>query len=216
MPVKIAHQVKLIDKHPHATFIAAACIKRSVAGQENIHKPKRDNPFKSLFTTSLGITSSNLWNRQTIEQIGGWDESLKSSQEADLMFRLLQVKDEVMYDDEALTIVRERPEGQISQQNHSEKWQRFFNKRIEILEWLRKYRPEHYMSEKGFYQDALFGILKIMAEEDLKTANLLYKQYLKGHYSPSPNQDHSTKPYLVLFRLFGFRGAEVAKRLLGK
>ncbi len=72
------------------------------------------------------------------------------------------------------------------------------------------------MSEKGFYQDALFGILKIMAEEDLKTANLLYKEYLKGHYSPSHAQDHSTKPYIWLYRIFGFRGAEIFRKLLGK
>ena len=206
----------LNDTNRNVPFIAAACLKRDLKGKEQKTFLNKEQPFKSLFVTQLGITSSNLWNRNYIERIKGWNESLKSSQEADLMFRLLQVKDEVMYDDEALTIVRERAEGQISQQNHSEKWQRFFHKRIEMLKWLKKYRPKHYISEKDFYQDALFGILKIMAQEDLKSANLLYKQYLKGHYTPSPNQDHSTKPYLVLFRLFGFRGAEVARMLLGK
>lgn len=132
------------------------------------------------------------------------------------MFRLLQKKDEVIYDDEALTVVRERPEGQISQGNHSEKWQLFFHKRIEMLEWLKQHKPEHYRSDKAIYQDALFGILKIMAEKNLKAANQLYKQHLKGDYRPSPTQDHSTKPYLVLFRIFGFRGAELIRRWQNK
>ncbi|RCW27032.1 glycosyltransferase family A protein [Marinilabilia salmonicolor] len=213
MPEKIVHQVSMLNETSQVVpFIAASCLKRNLEGKEQKTFLNKEHPFKSLFVTQLGNTCANLWNRNYIERINGWDESLKSSQEADLMFRLLQVKDEVMYDDEPLTIVRERAEGQISQQNHSEKWQRFFHKRIEMLKWLKKYRPEHYMSEKDFYQDALFGILKIMAEKDLKTANRLYKQNLKP-YKASSAQTHSTNPYMYIFSFFGFYGAEKIRNL---
>ncbi|WP_430811111.1 MULTISPECIES: glycosyltransferase family 2 protein [unclassified Carboxylicivirga] len=212
MPEKIEHQVGMLKENPDCSFIAGSCLKRDLTGKDTPNRPFERNPFKSLFVTQLGNTCANLWNRRYIDQIRGWDEALKSSQEADLMFRLLQQNDKVAFDQEPLTIVRERPFGQISQSNHSEKWQRFFNKRIEIVEWLQHYQPEHYKVEKAFYQDALFGILKIMAEEDFKTANRLHKQYLKEHYRPSPNQTHSTRPYVWLFNILGFRGAELFRR----
>ena len=132
------------------------------------------------------------------------------------MFRLLQQKDEVIYDEEPLTIVRERSEGQISQSNHSEKWTRYFEKRLEMTQWLATHKPEFYQKEKPFFEDNLFGILKIIANEDFKTSRKLYKNHLKGLYRPSPTQDHSTRPYLVLYKVLGFRGAEIFRKLLGK
>ncbi|MDG5800307.1 glycosyltransferase family A protein [Marinilabiliaceae bacterium ANBcel2] len=214
LPGKIEHQVKLIQQQNNVCFIAGACFKRHIHGTDITSTPYPDNPFKSLFATKLGITSSNLWNRKQIEAIGGWDETLKSSQEADLMFRLLQVNENVVFDSEPLTIVRERPEGQISQQNHSEKWLRYFNKRLEMLSWIKTNKPKLFKSDKSFFEDSLFGILKIMANEDLVTANSLYTKHLKG-YKPSTNQSHSTGMYLRLYRLFGFRGAETLRKWLG-
>ncbi len=121
----------------------------------------------------------------------------------------------MIYDDEPLTIVRERPEGQISQDNHTEKWIRYFEKRIEMLQWIEQHKPTLYTQEKGYFEDTLFGILKIMANENLKVAYSLYKKHLKGRYRPSANQDHSTRAYLVLYRFLGFWGAEVVRRALG-
>lgn len=212
MSEKIEHQVSIVKENPNCSFIAGSCLNRDLSGKDKYQKAVEQNPFKSLFVTQLGNTCANLWNRIVIEAIDGWDETLQSSQEADLMFRLLQQNDKVVFDNEPLTIVRERPFGQISQSNHSKKWQRFFKKRIEMLQWLQYHKPKHYNTEKAFYLDALFGILKIMAEEDFKTANRLYKQYLKGHYHPSPTQSHSTKLYVLLFDIFGFPGAECFRR----
>src|SRR5690606_25877487 len=138
LPEKIAHQVHLIKNKPEVCFIAAASKKKHINGQSTTTIPKQDHPFKSLFTTYLGITSSNLWNKSYINQINGWDESLKSSQEADLMFRLLQINSQVIFDAEPLTIIQERETGQISTKNPQDNWVRYFNKRVEILNWIKK------------------------------------------------------------------------------
>jgi glycosyltransferase involved in cell wall biosynthesis len=217
MPEKVAHQVALLNEtNRDIPFIAATCLKRDLGGNEQKTTLNKEHPFKSLFVTQLGNTCANLWNRNFIERINGWDESLKSSQEADLMFRLLQVKDEVMYDDKALTIVRERPEGQISQQNPSEKWIRYFEKRIEMTKWLTINKSVFYSQERHFFEDNLFGILKVIANENLYIANKIYKKHLKGKYRPSLLQEHSTKPYLLIYKTFGFWGAELARRCFGK
>lgn len=209
LPNKIEHQVKLINSN--SSFIAGACIKRDINGNETSIYPQSDNPFKSLFITQLGNTCSNLWNQCYIHKINGWDEALKSSQEADLMFRLLQINQEVIIDNQPLTIVRERASGQISQSNHTEKWLRYFNKRQEIVAWLQQNRPQQYAIDKDFYNDALFGILKIINNNDqkeLSTANRLYKQHFPKGYKPSAAQNHSTKGYILIFKLLGFKWAE--------
>lgn len=218
-PNKIQHQIKRLNGNESIAFIAGACIKRDLAGNEITQIPANSSPFKSLFVTQLGITSANMWNRKYIEKIKGWDESLKSSQEADLMFRLLQINQQVLIDKTPLTIVRERPFGQISQTNPTDKWVRYFNKRFEMVQWLKHNRPAEYAADKNYYEDALFGLLKIISNNNrqgLKVANQLYHQHFKGKYRPSEAQMHSTKPYLLLFRLMGFKAAELFRRYLGK
>ena len=210
LPNKIKHQVALIDKTKDISFIAGACIKRRVSGEENRVSVKDGNPFISLFTTSLGITSANLWNKKWLTEIGGWDVNRKSSQEADLMFRLLQQNEEVIIDNEPLTIVRERDSGQISQGNQADNWHRYFTLRMDMAEWLAENRPELYALHEDKFKDTLFGILKIISldgKRGFSIASQLHKKYF-SNYKPSKNQKHSTKPYLLLYNLFGFTVAE--------
>lgn len=219
LPEKIEHQVHLIKNKPEVCFIAAASRKKHINGQSTTTIPKQDHPFKSLFTTNLGITSSNLWNKTYINQVSGWDESLKSSQEADLMFRLLQINSQVIFDAEPLTIIQERETGQISTKHPQDNWVRYFNKRVEILNWIKKNDTKLYTSHQAFFNDSLFGILKIISNQKpdgLKVSSQLWKSYLKGKYVPSPAQNHSTKPYLFLYKILGFTTAEKIRLLLGK
>src|SRR5690554_4004744 len=219
LPNKIEHQVSLIQNKPEVCFIAAASKKKHINGQITISVPKQDNPYISLFTTNLGITSSNLWNRTFINRIRGWDESLQSSQEADLMFRLLQINSQVIFDAEPLTIIQERETGQISTKHPQDNWVRYFNKRVEILNWIKENDTKLYTSHQAFFNDSLFGILKIISNQKpdgLKVSSQLWKSYLKEKYVPSPAQNHSTKPYLFLYKILGFTTAERIRLLLGK
>jgi hypothetical protein len=49
-----------------------------------------DDPWNSLMKGRLGVTTANLFRKSTILDTGGWNENLKSSQEYELMFRLLK------------------------------------------------------------------------------------------------------------------------------
>lgn len=210
MPTKIEHQVALIDEQQDISFIAGACIKRRVNGEENSISVKQGNPFISLFSTSLGNTCSNLWNKKWLDKIGGWDVNRKSSQEADLMFRLLQQNEEVVIDNEPLTIVRERDSGQISQGNQADNWHRYFVLRMDMAKWLKDNKPELYHSMEDRFRDSMFGILKIISNDGkrgFQIASQLHKQYF-SNYKPSKYQTHSTRLYLVLYRVFGFGRAE--------
>src|SRR5690554_1279856 len=177
LPEKIEHQVHLIKNKPEVCFIAAASRKKHINGQSTISTPKQDHPFKSLFTTNLGNTCSNLWNKTYINQVNGWDESLKSSQEADLMFRLLQVNEKIIFDGEPLTIIRERAEGQISQRGELQRLTTYFETRWAMYRWIKEFHPEIFTDNNAFFASKLFQIVQKIGLHDINAANAIYLKY---------------------------------------
>ncbi|SMO35320.1 hypothetical protein SAMN06265379_101213 [Saccharicrinis carchari] len=121
----------------------------------------------------------------------------------------------MFFNNTPLTIIWERESGQISQRNPSEKWVQYFEVRLKMLQWIKNTQTAYYKKEEALYKDSLFGILRIMAQHDLKKANQLFGEHLGKAYRPSPQQNHCTKGYLMLYRIFGFRGAEQFRRWFG-
>jgi len=66
LPEKIEHQMKLIKSHnANRGFVAASWNKYLLNGKEIYEEVDPFNDvYKSLFNKKLGITSSNLWNRE--------------------------------------------------------------------------------------------------------------------------------------------------------
>jgi len=107
---KIAHQVALTNADASAkkSFIAAAYTKRAVDGLEKKVLPSKQDKHIAVFTNQAGITSGNLWNRNTLLAVDGWNEELRSSQEADLMMRLVLEGGSLIIDDSPKTIIRDK------------------------------------------------------------------------------------------------------------
>lgn len=72
-----------------ADFVAGAYKLISMDGQFSIRQPEQD-VWAGLIASRLGKTSSNLFRTDTLIEIGGWSVDQESSQEYELMFRLLQ------------------------------------------------------------------------------------------------------------------------------
>lgn len=64
----------------------AVFIKREKREKRDVDK----DIWLGLIRSRLGITSANLFKRDTLLKVGGWDEEKTSSQEYELMFRLLK------------------------------------------------------------------------------------------------------------------------------
>lgn len=96
---KLERQLKIAQQE-NAEIIVSNYVKLTTIGKftfkKNI-KPIND-VWVGLIRTRLGITSSNLWKKESILKVGGWDESLKSTQEYDLLFRLLMNKVKITFD----------------------------------------------------------------------------------------------------------------------
>jgi len=64
-----------------------------------LFKPYMGNKWVGLIKSELGRTSANLWEKNKLVAVNGWDEQQNSSQEYDLLFRLLIEGTDIVSDD---------------------------------------------------------------------------------------------------------------------
>lgn len=135
---KIEGQIAIANKD--MSFIVGNAIDCFEDGHQHLRKYLQD-PWAGLIAGKLGITSANLWNRKALNRIGGWNESLSSSQEYDLMFRLLKENGKAGFCDHALTkifkSINSISNNPKNQQNRIHNW---IGLRKKIREYLIKYR----------------------------------------------------------------------------
>ena len=157
LPDKIKHQLKLISKikKESIAFIAASYIKRNLFNEESKQLMLEKNKYLAPFINQCGNTCSNLWHKQSILEVGGWNEDIKSSQETELMFKLVLNYKTYIIDELPLTIIRERESGQISQRNPSEKWGQYIEVR---LNYLNEFKKNH-LTEFNKIRSILFDFL---------------------------------------------------------
>lgn len=216
LPNKIKHQVKMVN--PDSPFLVSPCFWISKFGSQIYRKVGNCIPLIDLYYGNLGNTCSNLWNRQYISKVNGWDESRKSSQEAWLMFSILRENDKIQYDNEALTIIRQRRFGQISQQNDLNNLLRFFELRCELLEWIKANRKKIFKEYQKSLNDKLFELIRMIAQHDISKGKDLLNKYFGLSYKPYVSNKNKFF-YKILYNIFGFENTEriwQSLKMLGK
>lgn len=214
LPEKIQHQLALISNKPNSAFVVGPYFSQDVNGNKIIRTLKIKDVFKAIFTTNLGITSSNLFNAEKVREIFGWNEELKSSQEADLMFRLLKKGDDLIFDDIPYTIIRERVSGQISQRNPKEKWLHYISLRLEIINFLKQRKSEYFLKEKSFYYGNLFTQLRTLAKYNVQEADVIFRNNFEPSFIKGDELPFSI--YKVMFKVLGFKKTEQLKKIFNR
>ncbi|MEX2591923.1 MAG: glycosyltransferase, partial [Anditalea sp.] len=105
LPGKLANQVDLVC--PGVYLVVGNCIHVFPDGRMHLRKSDTDI-WKGLIRSNFGHTCANLWNKKCLLEVGCWDERLSSSQEYDMMFRLLVRYPKVAFQANAATIVHFR------------------------------------------------------------------------------------------------------------
>jgi glycosyltransferase involved in cell wall biosynthesis len=201
---KIEHQLNTISNNKEINIVAGSFVKRNYEGSEQKIILTNMDSFKALFITRLGNTCANIFSRSAINEIEGWNEELKSSQESDLMFRLLKRNcNGVLFDSVPYTIIRERKSGQISQADPRINWIRYIELRSEILEYIILNKPEYFAKERAFYEQTFFLQLRRLSMFDQARAFDLFDKFFKKNFRPSVGI-----LYNCLFRLLGFKKVE--------
>ena len=206
---KIKHQIEIIlysDNKPDVVAAAYWRVQLKTGDRRQV-KMNISDPWLGLLESRLGCTCSNLWRREKLLQVDAWDEKMSSSQEYDLMFRLMKSDAKLKYDFVPKTIVRERTSGNISSVNVYANLINYCELRIRIIDFLK---------ETGYfkyeYYQILFDCFRLIYPMDKKLALKLFRDYLPVKFQPEESPV-TTKLYVMLFRLFGFSFAENLKIL---
>jgi glycosyltransferase involved in cell wall biosynthesis len=210
-PEKMESQMALLEQH-NADAVCGAYIRQEPNGKEYLVEPNAD-VWKGLFTTRLGITSSCLFRTQTLREVNGWDENLTSSQEYELLFRLLKKGKKVILQMEPLTLVRERASGQISTSNPGKRWKQYIELRVEILEFLRANEKEYFNQNEPFFLQSFFDQIHIVYPYQSALARSLHRKYIANKFSPQLSPAISPS-FMRMYKLLGFRWAEYIKVML--
>ena len=145
MPHKLSHQLSILNSaNTIPSFISASSLSINEQRIKKINKiDHKQSIWLSLFEGRLGNTCSNLWNKNAVFEAGGWNEELLSSQETELMFRIMKNNSKIIFDNKPLTrIYLTNNVDRISNQNKSSNAIRFFELRLQILDWLFKNEPD--------------------------------------------------------------------------
>ncbi len=208
LPTKFEHQLSIIDNSKtHIDIVVNSFKKRNLSGVDTLYNFESDDAWNSLMRGRLGVTTANLFRRAAIIDAGGWNEDLKSSQEYDLMFRMLKNGANVKIDTTVLNINRERESGSITKSNPEAKWIRFINLRIDIYNYLHEH---NLLTEKikNTYLNEVFNSIRIVYYYNKQVAIDLHRKYIIPIGKPTPSPSNSKK-YLFIYELLGFKLAQI-------
>ncbi len=70
-----------------------------------------DDPWEGVINSTLGVTSALLWRKEKVIAVNGWNTALSSSQEYDLLFRILTQGASLSIAHQANTVVYALPDS---------------------------------------------------------------------------------------------------------
>lgn len=100
--------------------------------------PHRD-VWTGLITGHLGITSSNVFRKRCLDNVGGWNANWTSSQEYELMFRILKAGFKVRSARSIPTVNVYYSKNSITRTDDTNKVQSVFNNFVELRLQIRKF-----------------------------------------------------------------------------
>ncbi|AYL95259.1 glycosyltransferase family 2 protein [Mucilaginibacter celer] len=139
LPDKLLQQFTIALKKQADVVIGGSLLRYNTNGNiKEIWRHTDNNVWRGLISSNLGITSSNLWRRNTLLKVSGWDESQTSSQEYHLLFRLLKNGAKIAADKAFNTIIYFSGDS-VSKSTDSKKLAGIFNRRIDLRTSIKQY-----------------------------------------------------------------------------
>ena len=144
------------------------------------------DPVSGLAHGRTGQTTSNLFRTESVRAAGGWDESLSSAQEYDLMFRMFKAGGRFTMSEDHLTTVRLFPEGRISTSNEAKRRLNSFALRMKMWAHVQS-APDVTGAQKQRVLNALFNTTRWLDPFDGTRAAEGYRALSEAGYSPTPD-----------------------------
>lgn len=206
LPDKLSGQTLLLTSHGKPDLLVGDYrVLHSDGREETIHALV-DQPWMGLIKTRIGSTCSNLWKRSAVLDAGGWNEQLASSQDHELIFRMLRGGCMVAYDARDRTVVDKARPGRISVADNIGNWLRYIDLRVAVREHLRSVDQKRFQAELHAVDQYLFMAIHLLAHQDLALAVDLYRKHIPKGFTPEASAAITTR-YIRVHRLLGFERA---------
>lgn len=196
---KLQRQVALIQQEDTPPdFIAGTYIRQNRGGSRQAIRVVEGDPWAALARGQLGNTSSNLWRRESLLAVEGWNEAMRSSQEAELMFRLLCRGARVVFDPLPGAIIHKQS-GSITTAKRFD----FLARSLDLRLKMRAYHAAQQRSDRvKAVDDSLYSILNQLYAQNEEQAVRLAERVIPSGYAPP------RKPiYTMLLKMLGIEAA---------
>ncbi|MEO5906429.1 MAG: glycosyltransferase family A protein [Saprospiraceae bacterium] len=201
LPGKIAHQLSSGNGH----VIVSPHIYQYLNGKKIMSAWAPDDLWAGMLGGHVGSTSSMLWQKNMLFEIGGWNIDYQSHQEYELLFRAASRGYKIIPFDQAETIVRERKSGSITQMTKSSRAEQG----IKLREQIRHYLVENKMdtpARLNAFRQYIFRQLRATYRRNPKDTMKIFNQYFQnGKFTP---EKIGIPLYNTIYRLAGFKRTE--------
>ena len=208
-PNKLKDQVALIHSTDHDLVVGNYYY--DIDGKRISYKVDSDH-WTCLIKAELGCTPSNLWRKDTMQKLGGWD-NIKSSQENFLLFKFLKAGSKISSDNNFNCLVRKINSNSISSSNVGNNLKISIDLRIQIYEYLKNntlLTAENEAAMNSFILDLILAYYYYEKEESTYYYNTFYKPNFK------PIKAKLNSGYYFLLKTTGFNNAMKMHKLFNK
>ena len=183
MPDKISQQMDQVTEHPEACLVIGDYTKVDLDTKDEMEIKSHAHTWKGLVQNGLGITSANLCRKDMVTQVGGFDENLKSSQEYDLMFRMLKENEHVAFCRTSATRIQTRATS-ISKMDLEGNKHRFLALNGRICVYLKKEKPKEYALLDKPYFEEMYQRIRLNSIKGYADSLAFYKAILPQGFKP--------------------------------
>jgi glycosyltransferase involved in cell wall biosynthesis len=176
-PEKIGLQLEMAESINADVVIGNHVLVYLINGKVKTHiKYANPLPWEGLITSNLGITSSILWKREALLKVGGWDTSLTSSQEYNLLFSLLKADARFAHHPGVLTNIH-KSDSSISKSSDNSRLQQIINNRINLRIEIRVH-----LQHKGLLTSQLNRLIDTYIYNELMTWRDTLPEYVSRFF----------------------------------
>jgi glycosyltransferase involved in cell wall biosynthesis len=207
---KIATQLESV--RPETEWVIGAFRNLWPDGSTSDDFPHAD-PWKGLvFNHLVGHTNANLYRRDLLERVGGWNESTPLYDDPNLHFKLLRTEAHYLIDPRISSYYRHHHGQRVTSDRRGEQSLQAVELIERAIAHLRANRPDYFSSNRSYFYGALLRQLRILATRNLTLASALYRIHFPD---PSRSERLMLVPtYTRLYPLLGFRRLENWRRKL--
>ncbi|HJW31549.1 MAG TPA: glycosyltransferase family A protein [Saprospiraceae bacterium] len=197
LPGKISHQLSQQD----GDAVVSPHLFQSLDGRRIKSRWISDDLWSGLLNSGLGSTSSMLFRKQALLEVGGWNQDYQSHQEYEVLFRLMKTGKKVLAIDQTETVVRARSSGSITKSTipiRAIEGVKLRESMWHFLEASGMTSPARYDAFRQYVFQNLRGLFKINAGQAMEK----YKEYFnKKEFEPA---QIPFTGYHFFYKTFGF------------